>query len=84
MKITGIIEFPDSKSKKAAARILQALSPDNLRSMGSEISDESVAVRFHSEKIGSLLATVDDFLMNVKIGEGIEQALENEDKIQES
>ena len=84
MKITGIIEFPDSESKKAAARILQSLSPDNLRSMESEINDESVAVRFYSEKIGSLLATVDDFLMNVKIGEGIEQALENEDKIQES
>jgi hypothetical protein len=84
MKITGIIEFPESKSKNSAARILQALSPDNLRSMESEISNERVAVRFHSEKIGSLLATVDDFLMNVKIGEGIEQALENKDKVQES
>lgn len=80
MKITGIIEFPDSKSRKSASRILQALSPDNLRSMESEISDERVAVLFHSEKIGSLLATVDDFLMNVKIGEGIEEALEKEDK----
>ena len=84
MKITGIIEFPDSKSRESAARILQALSPDNLRSMETEISNERVAVRFHSEKIGSLLATVDDFLMNVKIGEGIEQALENEDKVRES
>jgi hypothetical protein len=35
-------------------------------------------VRFHSEKIGSLLATVDDFLMNVKIGEGVEQTLGKE------
>jgi hypothetical protein len=76
MKITGTIEFPDPKSRKSAAKILQALSPDNLRSMESEIRDDKVAVRFHSEKIGSLLATVDDFLMNVKIGEGIEEAME--------
>lgn len=78
MKITGTIEFPDPESKESAARILQALSPDNLRSMESEISKERVAVRFCSEKIGSLLATVDDFLMNLKIGEGIEQALKKE------
>lgn len=75
MKITGTIEFPDPESRKSAARILQSLSPDNLRSMESEIRDDKVAVQFHSEKIGSLLATVDDFLLNVKIGEGIEQAL---------
>jgi len=84
MKITGTIEFPDPKSRKSAAKILQALSPDNLRSMESEIRDDKVAVRFHSEKIGSLLATVDDFLMNVKIGEGIEEAMEIEDKTRES
>jgi hypothetical protein len=78
MKITGTIEFPDPESRKSAARILQALSPDNLRSMESEIGNDKVAVRFHSEKIGSLLATVDDFLMNVKIGEGVEQTLKKE------
>lgn len=78
MKITGTIEFPDLESRESAARILRALSPDNLRSMESEISDESVAVRFSSEKIGSLLATVDDFLMNVKIGEEVGKTLKNE------
>jgi len=78
MKITGTIEFPDPESRRSAARILQALSPDNLRSMESEIGNDKVAVRFHSEKIGSLLATVDDFLMNVKIGEGVEQTLKKE------
>jgi hypothetical protein len=78
MKITGTIEFPDQESKESAARILRALSPDNLRSMESEISDKRVAVRFSSEKIGSLLATVDDFLMNVKIGEEVEKALKKE------
>ena len=78
MRITGTIEFPDRESRESAARILQALSPDNLRSMESAISDQRVAVRFSSEKIGSLLATVDDFLMNVKIGEEVEKALNKE------
>jgi len=78
MRITGTIEFPDPESRESAARILQALSPDNLRNMESEISNQKVAVRFHAEKIGSLLATVDDFLMNLKIGEGVEQALKKD------
>lgn len=78
MNIKGTIKFPDQESRESAARILRALSPDNLRSMKSETSDERVAVRFSSEKIGSLLATVDDFLMNVKIGEEVEKTLKNE------
>jgi len=78
MNVTGTIEFSDAESRKSAARILQALSPDNLRSMESEISNERVAVWFSSEKIGSLLATVDDFLMNVKIGEEVEKTLKKE------
>ncbi len=78
MNVTGTIEFSDAESRKSAARILQALSPDNLRSMKSEISNERVAVWFSSEKIGSLLATVDDFLMNVKIGEEVEKTLKKE------
>ena len=79
MNIIGTIEFPDPESRKSAARILQALSPDNHRSMKSEISDGRVIVQFSSEKIGSLLATVDDFLMNVKIGEEVEKSLKKEE-----
>jgi hypothetical protein len=78
MQITGTIEFSDPVSRESASRILLALSPDNLRSMESETIDGRVAVRFSSQKIGSLLATVDDFLMNVKIGEEVEKTLKNE------
>lgn len=81
MNIIGAIEFPNPESRKSAGRILQALSPDNLISMESEIRDERVIVRFHSKKIGSLLATVDDFLLNVKIGEEIEKTLKKEIKL---
>ena len=81
MNIIGAIEFPDPESRKSAGRILQALSPDNFISMESEIRDERIIVRFHSKKIGSLLATVDDFLLNVKIGEEIEKTLKKEIKL---
>lgn len=78
MKIRGSIEFPDFGSKESAEKVLKALAPDNLRSMQTEISEDRVFVQFRSEKIGSLIATVDDFLMNVKIGEGVDRALESE------
>lgn len=81
MNIIGAIEFPNPESRKSAGRIMQALSPDNFISMESEIRDERVMIRFHSKKIGSLLATVDDFLLNVKIGEEIEKILEKEIKL---
>ncbi|MDD3043524.1 MAG: KEOPS complex subunit Pcc1 [Methanosarcinaceae archaeon] len=81
MKIRGSIEFPDPESRERAAKVLQALAPDNLRNMQTEITDEKVSVQFRSEKIGSLIATVDDFLMNVKIGEGVGKALGSESEI---
>ena len=45
MKITGTIKFPDPKSKETATRALQALAPDNLRSMESEISDNKIGAK---------------------------------------
>jgi hypothetical protein len=78
MNIIGAIEFPDPESRKSTGRILQAISPDNLISMESEISDEKIVVQFYSKKIGSLLATVDDFLLNVKIGEELEKTMKKE------
>jgi hypothetical protein len=62
MNIIGAIEFPDPESRKSTGRILQAIS----------------VVQFYSKKIGSLLATVDDFLLNVKIGEELEKTLKKE------
>ena len=78
MNIIGAIEFPDPESRKSTGRILKAISPDNLISMESEISDEKIVVQFYSKKIGSLLATVDDFLLNFKIGEELEKTLKKE------
>ncbi len=37
--------------------------------MSTEIKDEKVTISIKSEKIGSLIAVMDDLLMNAKIAE---------------
>ena len=47
--------------------ISDSLSPDNLSSMRTLITDNGVVASITTEKIGSLIATIDDYLMNVKV-----------------
>lgn len=49
--------------------VQQALAPDNLSSMRVECTGDRVVVYFEAERIGSLLLTVDDYLMNARIAE---------------
>jgi hypothetical protein len=50
----------------AAAR---AVEPDNLPNMILEADAGCLSFQFSTEKIGTLLSTVDDLLMNIKIAE---------------
>jgi len=43
------------------------LEPDNLGNITTEYEKDSVTTYFISEKIGSLIASVDDYLMNARI-----------------
>lgn len=52
-----------------AEKIAQALEPDNLGGMSMTARGSRLDLEFSSEKIGTLLATVDDLLMNIKIAE---------------
>jgi hypothetical protein len=54
------------KQAEAAAK---AVEPDNLPNMSLLIDADSLCLQFSTEKIGTLLSTVDDLLMNVKIAE---------------
>jgi len=60
-------------SGEHAADVARSLDPDNLPDMGLEISegDRKFRVEFSAEKIGTLLATADDLLMNIKIAEDV-------------
>ena len=52
-----------------AGAIARSLDPDNLPGMELEASDDALKIEFSAEKIGTLLATADDLLMNIKIAE---------------
>lgn len=43
-----------------------ALAPDNLPNMRTYCDDSSATVVFEMDRIGSLIAAVDDYLMNAK------------------
>lgn len=66
------------KAMDMAAKVTQSLEPDNLSSITTEYGDKSVTVRFQAEKIGSLIASVDDYLMNARIARDMITAVENE------
>ena len=56
------------REAEAAAK---AVEPDNLPNMALDVEAEQLTLQFSTEKIGTLLSTVDDLLMNIKIAEEI-------------
>jgi len=52
-----------------AETIAKSLEPDNLPEMRVEITENGFSISFAVEKIGTLLSTADDLLMNIKIAE---------------
>ncbi len=76
MKIRGTIEFKSPDAPEIARSVSSALAPDNLSSMRTDVCDDVAVVHFSTEKITSLIATVDDFLMNAKIAEDVCSSLD--------
>jgi hypothetical protein len=50
-----------------ASVIEDALAPDNLRNMTMRSTGASLVVEMSAPRLGTLISTVDDLLMNVKI-----------------
>ncbi len=76
MKIETTIEFKDEGAIQVAKRIANSLAPDNLINMHTEVKDDNVCIHISTEKMTSLIATVDDLLMNAKLAEEIAEDLE--------
>jgi len=53
-----------------------AIEPDNLPNMSLQREIDRVCLQFSTEKIGTLLSTVDDLLMNIKIAEDTQSCAE--------
>jgi len=52
-----------------AANVAGAIQPDNLPNMDLSTEGDCLIFEFCTEKIGTLLSTTDDILMNLKVAE---------------
>ncbi|MDP2766052.1 MAG: KEOPS complex subunit Pcc1 [Candidatus Methanoperedens sp.] len=67
MKIKGKLTFKGENAGELVKIIAQSLAPDNVSGMETVIEGNSVMVIFKADKVGTMLASVDDYLMNAKI-----------------
>ena len=65
MQIAGII----STKHRNAACVAAALAPDNLRSMKTTADENTVTTMIAGTQLRSVIASVDDYLMNLAIAE---------------
>jgi len=59
-----------------AEQVARAIEPDNLPNMSLQADADSICLQFSTEKIGTLISTVDDLLMNIKIAEDTQSCAE--------
>ena len=69
MKIEGKLTFKGERAGELVNIIAQSLAPDNVPGMKTIIRNNSAIVLFEGEKVGTILASVDDYLMNATIVE---------------
>lgn len=67
MRIKGRLVFKGEGASELVNIIAQSLAPDNVSGMETIVGEDSVTVVFEGDKVGTILASVDDYLMNAKI-----------------
>lgn len=67
MKIEGKLTFKSERADELVSVIARSLAPDNVPEMETVIDDNEVTVKFKGDKVGTVLSSVDDYLMNAKI-----------------
>jgi tRNA threonylcarbamoyladenosine modification (KEOPS) complex Pcc1 subunit len=58
-------------SSKHPEILAKSLAPDNLPNMKVKSGKDGIFFSIHARKIGSLIASMDDFLLNLKIAEDV-------------
>ncbi|MFP4654308.1 MAG: KEOPS complex subunit Pcc1 [Methanohalobium sp.] len=72
MKINCKIRFErEYMSSESAHNVAYSLQPDNLPNMCTKIDEDAATTYLHTEKITTLISTLDDFLINAKIAEDV-------------
>ncbi len=67
MKIKGKLTFKGENAGELVNIIAQSLAPDNVSGIETIVEENSVTVIFKADKVGTMLASVDDYLTNAKI-----------------
>lgn len=67
MRIKGRLGFRGEGASGLVNIIARSLAPDNVSGMETIVDGDSVTVMFEGDKVGTILASVDDYLMNAKI-----------------
>ncbi|MHC1580017.1 MAG: KEOPS complex subunit Pcc1 [Candidatus Alkanophagales archaeon] len=67
MRVRARIALEDDDPRALAA----ALSPDNMEGMRTVVEGGVVVTYFEAERIGSLILSVDDYLMNAKVAKDV-------------
>ncbi len=69
MKIMGKITFKGENAGELVGIIAKSLAPDNVPGIETVVEGNFVTVMFEGDKIGTILASVDDYLMNATIAQ---------------
>ena len=77
MRIRTTITMKSSQASQMVEKVALSLAPDNLSGMSTETAEGLATISFSTEKITTLISTVDDLLMNARIAE---EVLEKVDK----
>ncbi len=67
MKVRGKLTIKCENAREMIGVIARSLSPDNVPGIRTEVDKDSEIVTFSADKIGTMLSSVDDYLMNANI-----------------
>jgi len=67
MKIKGKLTFKSDRADELVTIIANSLAPDNVPEMDTRITGDCATIGFEGDKVGTILSSVDDYLMNAKI-----------------
>ncbi len=71
MRIHTTITMKSSQASHIAEKVALSLAADNLSGMSTEVAEGLATISFSTQKITTLIATMDDLLMNARIAEEV-------------
>ena len=80
MKVKGKLIIKGENAGEIVSILAQSLSPDNVTGIRTEVDKDSAIITFSADKIGTMLSSVDDYLMNAKIAFDMIEKVKNSDQ----